>query len=88
MRPVEALVEPPTSRVARVASYFRKVRGVPVHNIPSAPVWDGSRPLRVVSWNVQYCAGIEQHFFYDGGQVGAAPLCGVAAWTALIRAHA
>lgn len=36
---------------------------------PGAPggVWPTDRPVRVVCWNVQYGAGREQLFFYDGG---------------------
>jgi endonuclease/exonuclease/phosphatase family metal-dependent hydrolase len=33
-----------------------------------APVWNEARPLRVVSWNLQFGAGRGQRFFYDGGK--------------------
>jgi endonuclease/exonuclease/phosphatase family metal-dependent hydrolase len=42
-------------------------RAVRVRNAAGAPTYDPAQPLRVLSWNVQYCAGTTQHFFYDGG---------------------
>lgn len=58
----------PVGRVRRYASALRRTRGVPVSNPADAPAWDGQGTLRVVSWNIQYCAGIEREFFYDGGR--------------------
>ena len=64
------VVDPPAVGVVRCASFFRARRGVRVLNDPRAPAWDATAQptLRVISWNIQYGAGIEQHFFYDGGR--------------------
>jgi len=51
---------------------FRGRRGVRVFNDPTAPIAIPEK-LRVVVWNVQYCAGIRQHFFYDGGRAVSTP---------------
>lgn len=44
------------------------VEDVPViaTGVPRSPLRRGE-PFTVLSWNVQYAAGREQHFFYDGG---------------------
>lgn len=59
--------------VRRAAATFAKTRPCGLWDDPTAPIYDGVSPLRVVSWNVQYCAGIRQHFFYDGGRAVATP---------------
>lgn len=41
------------------------VEPVRVHG--DGPVFDGTRPLRVLSWNVQFGAGRNRWFFYDRG---------------------
>lgn len=33
-----------------------------------APAYNPTRPLRVMSWNLQYCGGTDRRFFYDGGR--------------------
>ena len=47
-------------------------RSVRVWNAEGAEVLTG-KPVKVICWNVQYCAGIRQHFFYDGGQAVSTP---------------
>lgn len=59
-------------RLKRTIQFFGLRRPISVWNEDSAPVWSGE-PLRVLCWNVQYCAGIRQHFFYDGGMAVTTP---------------
>ncbi|MCB9691729.1 MAG: endonuclease/exonuclease/phosphatase family protein [Alphaproteobacteria bacterium] len=40
----------------------------PVHVDGTAPCVESGRRLRVLSWNVQFCAGRRCFFFYDGGR--------------------
>mmetsp|Transcript_2584 Transcript_2584/g.8042 ORF Transcript_2584/g.8042 Transcript_2584/m.8042 type:complete len:348 (+) Transcript_2584:49-1092(+) len=56
----------------RSVDFFGARRRVTVWNDEAAPMWSGE-PLRVLVWNVQYCAGIRQHFFYDGGLAVSTP---------------
>lgn len=56
----------------RAGPSIRRTR-VRVVNGAASPPYDPSRPLRVLSWNLQYCAGTERHFFYDGGRAVATP---------------
>lgn len=67
----------------RIAQFFRQKRPVAVWNEASAPIYSGE-PLRVVVWNIQYGAGIRQHFFYDGGVAVSAPVEEVLATTEAI----
>lgn len=60
------------ARLKRTIQFFGLRRPVSVWNEESAPVWSGET-LRVLCWNVQYCAGIRQHFFYDGGMAVSTP---------------
>jgi hypothetical protein len=39
-----------------------------VHNVPSAPTLAAGQTVKVMTYNVQYFAGTEQFFFYEGGQ--------------------
>lgn len=32
---------------------------------PSMPVWDGQKPLRIMSWNIEFLAGKDFIFFFD-----------------------
>ncbi|MEZ4238242.1 MAG: hypothetical protein R3F59_19245 [Myxococcota bacterium] len=51
-------------------SVWRAPRGprpVPVVGTEAAPVLEAGRPLTVLVWNVQFCAGRSRAFFYDGG---------------------
>lgn len=66
--------------------FFAKSRPVRVKNDKNAQVWDGEGRLRVLCWNVQYCAGIRQHFFYDGGMAVSTPRAEVLETTADIGA--
>ncbi|KAJ8603722.1 hypothetical protein CTAYLR_000220 [Chrysophaeum taylorii] len=58
--------------VSRGVRFFGSRRPVRVWNDESAPIWDGD-PLTVVVWNMQFGAGIRQHFFYDGGLAVSTP---------------
>lgn len=40
---------------------------VPVSCARDAPVLRRGQPVRALVWNIQYAAGREHHFFYDGG---------------------
>lgn len=44
---------------------------VPVSGV--APPLPADRPIRVLSWNVQFCAGRSRKFFYDGGDAVHVP---------------
>ena len=35
--------------------------------------YDPSRPIKVLSWNVQFCASTQTHFFYEGGSCTSVP---------------
>lgn len=59
--------------VRRVLGALSKTRPCGLFNDPAAPVYDGKTPLKVVSWNIQYGAGIRQHYFYDGGDAVSTP---------------
>mmetsp|Transcript_4923 Transcript_4923/g.14581 ORF Transcript_4923/g.14581 Transcript_4923/m.14581 type:complete len:347 (-) Transcript_4923:22-1062(-) len=58
---------------ARVLKHFSKVRPAGLWDDASAPVYDGAKPLSCLVWNIQYGAGIRQHFFYDGGDAVSTP---------------
>ncbi len=45
----------------------------PVDNAAAAPTLPADRPLRVVTWNLQFAAGREQAFFYDYGDATSVP---------------
>ncbi len=51
---------------------------VDVQCAASAPAWDGSEPLKVVVWNIQYAGSRKHHFFYDGGEAVQVPPSDVA----------
>ena len=57
----------------RAKSLLSKERTCGLKNCEDAPIYDGSSPLKVVVWNIQYGAGIRQHFFYDGGRAVGTP---------------
>ena len=57
----------------RTVQHFQKTRPAGLWNDATAPTYDGAKPLRVCVWNVQYGAGIRQHYFYDGGEAVSAP---------------
>ena len=57
----------------RTLSHFQKTRPAGLWNDARAPTYDGAKPLKVCVWNVQYGAGIRQHYFYDGGDAVSAP---------------
>ena len=57
----------------RTIKHFQKTRPAGLWNDATAPTYDGSKPLKVCVWNVQYGAGIRQHYFYDGGDAVSAP---------------
>ena len=57
----------------RGLSVLSQERTCALYNDGAAPVYDGSRPLSVVVWNIQYGAGIRQHYFYDGGRAVSTP---------------
>ena len=57
----------------RTVQHFRKTRPAGLWNDATAPTYDGAKPLTVCVWNVQYGAGIRQHYFYDGGDAVSAP---------------
>ena len=57
----------------RTLGHFRKTRPAGLWNDATAPTYDGTKPLKVCVWNVQYGAGIRQHYFYDGGDAVSAP---------------
>ena len=57
----------------RALQHFRQTRPAGLWNDPGAPTYDASKPLKVCVWNVQYCAGIRQHYFYDGGDCVSTP---------------
>lgn len=44
------------------------VEDVVVHCDADVPMARAGEPLKVMVWNVQYAAGVEQEFFYDGGR--------------------
>lgn len=44
------------------------VEAVPVATRSAPEALAPGRPLRLLTWNVQYCAGRGRHFFYDGGR--------------------
>ena len=56
----------------RTIQHFKKTRPAGLWNDAKAPTYDG-QPLKVCVWNVQYGAGIRQHYFYDGGDAVSAP---------------
>ena len=43
------------------------VTSVPVHCADDAPMLSSGQSLKVLSWNVQYMAGKDYYFFYEGG---------------------
>ena len=57
----------------RTVQHFKKTRPAGLWNDAKAPTYDGAKPLKVCVWNVQYGAGIRQHYFYDGGDAVSAP---------------
>ena len=59
--------------LARAAKVLGKTKPCGLVNAPGAPTYDASKPLKVVVWNIQYGAGIRQHFFYDGGDAVSTP---------------
>lgn len=46
----------------------RRYREVSALGHPALPALPAGRPLRIVVWNLQYCAGRGGVFFYDGGR--------------------
>lgn len=52
----------------RQAPVYPPVVDLPVQCESSVPLWSGSRPLKVMSFNVQFMAGKEYVFYYDQGQ--------------------
>lgn len=67
------------------------VQPVPVGESGQAAALPPSQVIRVLSWNVQYCASREHRFFYDGGDAVHVPRQDVietlAAVAAAIRLH-
>jgi len=57
----------------RPLRFFGQRRSVRIWNDEKAPKFTKSKPLKVVVWNIQYGAGIRQHFFYDGGRAVSTP---------------
>lgn len=70
--------------VSKGLRFFGQRRPLRIVNAPGAPTYDGSSALRVLVWNVQYCAGIRQHYFYDGGRAVSSTKAEVLATTAAI----
>lgn len=50
-----------------------EVMEVPVRCTAEAPAVPVGAPLRVLVWNIQYAAGRDHHFFYDGGEAVSVP---------------
>jgi endonuclease/exonuclease/phosphatase family metal-dependent hydrolase len=50
-----------------------RVQPVSVQCAPDAPPLPRGKQLRVLVWNIQYAAGRQQQFFYDGGQAVSVP---------------
>ncbi len=46
----------------------RRYRSLENIGLPSRQAFALDRPLRIVSWNLQYCGGRQGVFFYDGGR--------------------
>mmetsp|Transcript_29406 Transcript_29406/g.101674 ORF Transcript_29406/g.101674 Transcript_29406/m.101674 type:complete len:351 (-) Transcript_29406:811-1863(-) len=53
--------------LSRAARFFGARRPIRVVNAPGALELPVGSAVKVLVWNVQYGAGIDQHFFYDGG---------------------
>src|SRR5258707_5339436 len=55
--------------LCRYLNYHPKsVEQKPVYNVGTPPLLSAGQPIKVVTYNVQFCAGVRYHFFYDGGQ--------------------
>ena len=66
-------------------AFFGKTRSVRIWNDKAAPLLKrDDAPVKVLVWNVQYCAGIRQHFFYDGGKAVSTPKAEVLSTTEAI----
>lgn len=46
----------------------RPVQSEGVYTLASAPQLQDEQPLKVLTWNVQYMAGKNHYFFYEGGE--------------------
>jgi endonuclease/exonuclease/phosphatase family metal-dependent hydrolase len=54
--------------VCRYLNYHPKsVEQKPVFNVGTPPQLSAGQTIKVVTYNVQFCAGTGYHFFYDGG---------------------
>ena len=52
----------------RALAFFPKPhQPEPIHNLPDAPLLPAGQPLKVMTFNVQYMAGKNYIFYYDGG---------------------
>ncbi len=54
--------------LCRYLNYHPKsVEQKPVYNVGTPPLLSAGQPIKVVTYNVQFCAGVRYHFFHDGG---------------------
>src|ERR1700745_959482 len=54
--------------LCRYLNYHPKsVEQKPVYNVGAPPLLSAGQPIKVVTYNVQFCAGVRYHFFHDGG---------------------
>lgn len=55
--------------LCRYLNYHPKsVEAEPVFNDGTPPQLSAGQTIKVVTYNVQFCAGVRYHFFYDGGR--------------------
>src|SRR4029077_5272234 len=45
----------------------KSVEQQPVYNVGTPPLLSAGQTIKVVTYNVQFCAGVRYHFFHDGG---------------------
>jgi hypothetical protein len=56
------------SLLCRYLNYHPKsVEPMPVVNIGTAPRLIAGQRIKIITYNVQFCAGVRYHFFHDGG---------------------
>jgi endonuclease/exonuclease/phosphatase family metal-dependent hydrolase len=54
--------------LCRYLNYHPKsVEQMPVSNFGTAPRLSAGQIIKVITYNVQFCAGVRYHFFHDGG---------------------